>query len=63
MKEEPINMHEERWILSVSESGDVRLRDQKTAEIHEFRGSRALYDALGALADMRDQARWTRGDR
>lgn len=49
-------MENERYILSVSSDHQrVRLHDQKTGEDHIFTGSRALYDALGQLADWRER--------
>jgi hypothetical protein len=52
-----MNMHDERYVLTVSTNGDVRLQDQRTGEIHEFTGARALYDGLGVLADWRERNR------
>jgi hypothetical protein len=51
-----MTMHDERWTLGVAENGDVRLRDQKTGETRGFGGNRALFDALGVLADWREAA-------
>lgn len=48
-------MHDERYELTIAESKDVRLRDLKTGEIHEFSGPRALFDALGVLAEWRER--------
>lgn len=49
-------LHEERYVLAIAEGHKaVRLRDQKTGEIHEFKGPRALYDALGVLANWRER--------
>lgn len=42
-------------ITIVEGHGDARLEDLNTGEIHEFTGSRALFDALGVLADWRDR--------
>lgn len=49
-----MTIHDERWTLGVAENGDVRLRDVKTGGALLFAGRRALYDALGVLADWRD---------
>lgn len=47
---------EERYALTIAEGHEaVRLRDQKSAETREFEGPRALYDALGVLADWRER--------
>jgi hypothetical protein len=51
-----VNMHDERWTLAITETGDVRLRDLKTGDSPSFTGCRALYDALGVLADWREGA-------
>lgn len=53
---EVMGMHEERYVLAI-EAGHTRvsLRDQRTGESHTFDGPRALYDALGVLADWRDR--------
>lgn len=47
--------YDERYALTVAENGDVRLRDQRTGEIHAFIGARSLYDALGVLTDWRER--------
>lgn len=49
-----MTMHDERWTLGVAENGDVRLRDLKTGETWRYGGPRALFDALGKLADWRE---------
>lgn len=49
-----MTMHDARWTLEVAESGDVRLRDQKTGEAHWYGGSASLFHALGKLADWRE---------
>lgn len=51
-----MKMHDERYVLSITASHKaVRLRDHQTGEIHEWTGTRALYDALGVLADWRER--------
>lgn len=51
-----MNMHDERYVLSIATGHRaVRLRDQQTGETHEFSGTRALYDALGVLAEWRER--------
>lgn len=56
-------MHDERYIISISDDHNtVRLRDQKVAFSQAtFIGAKALYDALGILAEWRerDQAHGT----
>lgn len=45
-----------RYELDISEDHrEVSLRDLETGEIHAFEGARALYDALGVLADWRER--------
>ena len=51
-----MTMHDDRWELEIAENGDVRLRDLKTGETRRFGGRRALFDALGVLADWREIA-------
>ena len=62
-RSEHMTMHDERWTLGVAENGDVRLRDQKTGLARRFGGPRALFDALGVLADWRqsdqDESFWS----
>lgn len=48
-------MHDERYELMITESKDVRLWDLKTGEIREFSGTKALFDALGVLAEWRER--------
>ncbi len=48
------SMHDERWDMTITEAGNVRLRDLQTGAAETFSGPRALFDALGLLADWRD---------
>jgi hypothetical protein len=48
-----MNMHDERWTLVITEAGEIRLRDLKMGDSQSFTGSRALHDALRALAAQR----------
>lgn len=51
-----MEMHEERFVLTVSHGHQkVRIRDQHTGESYEFTGTRALYEALGVLAEWRER--------
>jgi len=46
---------DERYVITISEDRKtVTLKDEATGEIHEFKGARALYDALGVLAEYRE---------
>ena len=49
-------MMTDRYTITIKDGHDgVRLRDNKTGEAHVFTGRKALYDALGVLADWRDR--------
>lgn len=49
-------MENERYELVIAKDhATVRLTDRETGEIHEFKGPKALHDALGVLADWRDE--------
>lgn len=51
-----MNMHDERYIITITEDhGSVRLRDQRLGETHVFEGPKALWSALGVLAEWRDR--------
>jgi len=48
-------MDNERYVITISEDHKaVTLKDEATGEIHKFEGARALYDALGVLAEYRE---------
>lgn len=49
-------MGDERYVMVISQDGKtVRLQDEYTDEIDEFHGPRALFDALGVLAEYRER--------
>lgn len=52
-------MNDVRYVLEISsDHQNVRLTDRVTGELHyAYTGPRALYDALGVLADWREADR------
>jgi hypothetical protein len=55
---EPDLYAEDRYVMTIAgDHAGVRLDDTVTGDVHSFTGSKALYDALGVLAEWRDRDR------